>query len=97
MKVVHCKYPHDVYIGRECYGFKESKWHNPFKRGRDGATKAEVIAKFEEWIRQQPELLSQLHELDGKTLGCWCSPDACHGDVLKKIRMEQKRESLMQF
>lgn len=97
MKVVHCRNPHDVYIGRECYGFKESKWHNPFKRGRDSDTKAEIIAKFEKWIREQPELLAQLHELDGKSLGCWCSPDACHGDVLKKIRTEQKREALMKF
>ena len=96
MKVVHCKYPHDVYIGRECYGYKESKWHNPFKIGIDG-TKADVIAKFEAWIRQQPELLAQLHELDDKRLGCWCAPSACHGDVLVKIRKEQKRESLMQF
>ena len=90
MLVVHCKYPHDVYIGRP------SKWGNPFRSGIDG-TKAEVIAKFEAWIRTQPELLNQLHELDNKRIGCWCKPEACHGDVLKKIRIEQQRESLMNF
>jgi len=21
----------------------------------------------------------------GKTLGCWCKPDACHGDFLKTL------------
>ena len=24
-------------------------------------------------------------ELRGKVLGCWCSPKACHGDVLAEI------------
>jgi len=26
---------------------------------------------------------------DGQTLGCWCHPKACHGDVLKRLREEQ--------
>ncbi|WP_245303774.1 DUF4326 domain-containing protein [Pseudorhodoplanes sinuspersici] len=30
-------------------------------------------------------LVSQLHELEGKDLVCWCSPEACHGDVLLKL------------
>ncbi|MBA3285144.1 MAG: DUF4326 domain-containing protein, partial [Nitrosopumilus sp.] len=24
-------------------------------------------------------------ELRGKTLGCWCRPDACHGDLLAEL------------
>tara|TARA_Y100000034_G_scaffold121644_2_gene166137 strand:+ start:2016 stop:2285 length:270 start_codon:yes stop_codon:yes gene_type:complete len=79
MKVVHCKKSkYDVYIGRP------GKWGNPFEIGRDG-TREEVIQKYEEWIRQQPDLLEDLWELEGKTLGCWCSPKACHGDVLIKL------------
>jgi hypothetical protein len=27
-------------------------------------------------------------ELKGKVLGCWCSPKACHGDILAKIANE---------
>jgi hypothetical protein len=77
--VVHCKKePHDVYIGRP------SKWGNPFTIGRDG-TREEVIAKYREWIKSQPRLLADLHELEGKVLGCWCSPQACHGDVLSEL------------
>lgn len=79
MPVVHCKKsPYDVYIGRP------SKWGNPFEIGVDG-TREEVIRKYEEWIKTQPELINSLHEIQGKTLGCWCSPKKCHGDVLYKL------------
>lgn len=75
-KVVNCRSVcYDVYIGRP------SIWGNPFEIGKDG-TRAEVIDKYRRWIVQQPELMAKLHELDGKTLGCWCHPKACHGDVL---------------
>ena len=78
-RVVHqSRTPFDVYIGRP------SKWGNPFEIGPDG-TRAEVIEKYREWLLAQPELLSQLHELKGKTLGCWCSPLPCHGDVLVEL------------
>jgi len=79
MKVVHCKKsPYDVYIGRP------SKWGNKFSIGRDG-TRNEVITKYEEWIRNQPELLASLDEIRGKVLGCWCYPKPCHGDVLIRL------------
>jgi hypothetical protein len=74
--VVHCKKSKfDVYIGRP------SKWGNPFSIGRDGS-RMEVIAKYGLWIQTQPHLLKALPELRGKVLGCWCSPKACHGDIL---------------
>ena len=77
--VVHCKRaPHDVYIGRP------SKWGNPFVIGRDG-TRDDVIARYEAWLLEQPELIAALPELAGKTLGCWCAPKACHGDVLARL------------
>ena len=32
------------------------------------------------------ELIQQIPiELKGKTLGCWCKPDPCHGDVLAEL------------
>lgn len=92
LKVVHCKKAvYNVYIGRP------SKWGNPFNLGADG-DRAEVIAKYEDWILTQPNLLDSLHELDGKTLGCWCAPRACHGDVLIKLVEEAneiRRNSLV--
>lgn len=78
MKVVHCKREqYDVYIGRP------SKWGNPFVIGKDG-TREEVVAKYEAYIKTT-ELMNDLHELKGKTLGCWCSPKCCHGDVLLRL------------
>jgi hypothetical protein len=80
--VVHCKRSQfDIYIGRG------SKWGNPFKIGEHG-NREEVIEKYEKWIRKNPKLMSDLPELKDKTLGCWCSPKACHGDVLCKLVKE---------
>lgn len=73
----------DVYIGRP------SKWGNPFIIGKDG-TRSEVIVKYENWIREQPELLAALPEIKGKKLGCHCRPLSCHGDVLVKLLKEQE-------
>lgn len=41
--------------------------------------------KYRHWIERQPDLMGDLHELKGKTLGCWCAPLACHGDVLAEL------------
>jgi hypothetical protein len=74
--VVHCKRSaHDVYIGRP------GIWGNPFVMGKDGS-RDDVVAKYRAWVQTQPDLLAKLSELRGKTLGCWCAPQACHGDVL---------------
>jgi hypothetical protein len=85
--VVNCKKSdYDVYIGRP------SKWGNPFshKKGTMArylkSSREEAIKAYEEWITTEGDhLLKDLHELKGKTLGCWCKPLACHGDVLKKL------------
>jgi len=77
-RVVHCKREsYDVYIGRP------SKWGNPFKIGVDG-TREEVIEKYRNYI-QSSYLLDHIQELKGKTLGCYCKPAACHGDILVEL------------
>lgn len=82
-RVVHVKRERcDVYIGRP------SKWGNPFVIGRDGDRGA-VIAKYEQHVLADEELLGALGELVGKALGCWCAPRPCHGDVL--VRLVQQR------
>ena len=67
-----------VYVGRP------SKWGNPFVIGRDGS-RAEVIAKYRAWVIEQPELMRSLGELHGRNLVCWCTPQACHADVLIEL------------
>lgn len=88
----------DVYIGRrsvlmvgakgtgpgEARQLSASPFGNPFRIGRDG-TREQVIEKYRDWIMDRPHLLSQLEELRGKRLGCWCKPAACHGDVLVEL------------
>ena len=69
---------YDVYIGRG------SIWGNPFRIGKDGS-KDEVIEKYREMILERPDLLRRLPELEGKRLGCFCKPKACHGDVLVEL------------
>lgn len=89
-KVVHCKKePYDVYIGRAVSGLKGSIWANPFKIGPDG-DRDEVIEKYHQYIMSKPELLGQLESLRGKTLGCWCKPQDCHGDVLVELLGETR-------
>jgi hypothetical protein len=78
-RVVNMKYDdYDIYIGRG------SLYGNPFKIGPDG-DRVEVIRKYREWVKTQPQIIARLKELKGKTLGCFCKPMICHGDVLAEL------------
>lgn len=72
---------------KERYPKRNSIWANPFKVGKQW-TRAQVVSKYklyiEERIKSDPKTydLGQLH---GKTLGCWCHPEACHGHVLQNL------------
>lgn len=83
--VVHCsKKNYDVYIGRP--GF----WGNPFEIGKDG-NREEVLKKFRHWLLTSDEAEEQrekIKTLRGKTLGCWCKPLPCHGDILAEYADE---------
>ena len=66
-----------------------SKWCNPFSLKK--YTRDESLKLYEEYIRNDKKLMTFIvEELDGKNLGCWCHPEACHGDVLRKIIKEKK-------
>jgi hypothetical protein len=85
-RVVHFKKePYDVYIGRP------SKWENPFASKPSSLaehhveSKAAAIDAYRDYILSRPDLLADLAELEGKTLGCWCRPGRCHGDVLVEL------------
>ena len=67
---------YDVDIGRP------SIWGNPYIIGRDG-DRATVIAKYKEHFLGSFHLKQLATEkLKGKVLGCYCKPEACHGDVI---------------
>lgn len=91
-EVVHCqKSDYNIYIGRQNRNLPQSKWANPFMIGKNG-NRTECIEKYRDWIKSQPQLLEDIHELEGKVLGCWCKPQDCHGDIL--IELLQKRDIL---
>jgi hypothetical protein len=84
-RVVHFKKESfDIYIGRP------SKWGNPFSHKNDTLAefkvkdRKEAIAKYEQYLISNKTLMKSLYELKGKTLGCWCKPQSCHGDILAK-------------
>lgn len=77
------KEPFDLYIGRQnkWLNLEGSKWANPFPMKNEGM-RQEVLNNYENYIIDTPELFWALNELEGLTLGCYCSPKKCHGDVL---------------
>jgi len=79
-RVVHCKKEDfDVYIGRP------SIWGNPFKI-ENGCTREQSISKYKKYLLENFWLVEMAREqLKDKVLGCWCRPQACHGDLLVEI------------
>lgn len=90
-RVVHCKRErHDVYIGRP------GAWGNPYSHlprtlaEHRCETREQAVAAYEAWIvsrleAEEPGLREAIIALKGQTLGCWCAPRACHGDVLAAL------------
>jgi|SRR6476646_4266955 len=96
--VVHCmKSPYEIYIGRgkdpvtEEWG--EWDWGNRYTHRPSSSEKVIYVDTAEEAVlRYKADLWEQINEgrlsmerlaaLAGKTLGCWCAPECCHGDVL---------------
>jgi len=79
--------PNYLYIGRAVTmgGWKlpMSKWHNPFSAKQYGRTGS--IERYREYLLNNPKLIESLPELEGKVLACWCSPELCHGHVLREV------------
>jgi hypothetical protein len=76
-----------VYINKEIYPYRQSKWSNPFNLKT--LTREESLARYEAYVRnmvdKDPEAKKELLNLSGKNLGCWCKPESCHADVLCKL------------
>lgn len=77
---------YNVYIGRGGPG-RSGYFGNPFPIGGiDNKTRAESIVEFEcyfhDRLQRDPEFKRRVEELRGRTLGCFCAPLPCHGDVI---------------
>lgn len=86
------KEPFDIYIGRG------SIWGNPHKM-KNEAGRAYVIELYRRtlWkkIKAGEITIPMLLALDGKRLGCYCSPKRCHGEVIiKAIEWAKTQEKL---
>lgn len=84
-KVVNLhKEPYDVYIGRAGKG-KDGYFGNPFKLN-PGDPKGSTLEKYRDYfvnrLLNDPEFKERVLSLQGKTLGCFCKPNACHGDII---------------
>lgn len=57
---------------------------NPFKLNGQpaGSTLQEFKKYFYERLRNDEVFRHQINRLRGKTLGCFCSPDTCHGFII---------------
>ena len=58
---------------------------NPFIIGKDG-DRDEVIRKYRVYLNNCIRVVDELNRIcsldDDIKLGCWCVPEACHGDVI---------------
>jgi hypothetical protein len=92
-KIVNIKiHKCDIFVGRN-RDISRFHWGNPFIIGKDG-DRQEVVARFKMWFLGlahqdiEPErrawMVRNLFRLKGRTLGCFCKPLDCHGDILLK-------------
>ena len=86
----------DVYIGRD--HTSREHYGNPFSHnpawGIECDSREDSVIRYNLWLKgsfptiepiRRAWILNNLKELDGKKLGCFCKPLACHGDILVKL------------
>lgn len=95
-KIVHCKEsPCDILIHRG------TPWGNPFTHKKTPtlakwvvSSRNESIIAFRTWVLTSNDadaiwIRDHMHELKGKTLGCFCKskvhPKSCHGEVYAEL------------
>lgn len=76
----------DRYIGNEtkAYNLPASPFRNPYDPAELGQFEALEHFRMYFYHRylEDVEYRKAVHQLESKTLGCWCYPDPCHGTVL---------------
>jgi hypothetical protein len=76
---------YDVYIGRAGQG-QDGYFGNPYILGKDGS-REEIMEKYRKYFFQRmcedTHFRIKIENLENKILGCFCKPEACHGDIIK--------------
>ena len=97
-KVVNLyKEPYDVYIGRPGKG-QTGYFGNPIAVGKpcplcnQTHNLSDTLICYERYLRNRIETDERFRlavkSLQDKTLGCFCKPKPCHGDILLKMAGE---------
>ncbi len=81
---------HHLYIGPQVDDVPASRWDYPFRSNQYDIMRA--MREYKHYVTNNPELMNNLDELEGKILGCFCHPRLCHGDVLIKLYDDYRRE-----
>lgn len=68
---------------------RRSEWGNPFPVAAHG--REEALRLFRAYLAESPDLVERARtELAGKTLACWCPPEAaCHGDIWLQVANQE--------
>lgn len=104
MKVVNLrKDQYTVYIGRPGHG-EDGTFGNPVRLnhhcgicGHVHTERGETLPCFETYLRNRIKGSSSFRRrflalTDDDVLGCFCKPDACHGDIIVKVWEEMNEE-----
>lgn len=90
----------DIYIGNQInnpsWNLKQSKWSDPF-HSLWNVPLTQRLDKYKQHILKQPQLVNDLGDLRGKTLGCLCKDiSSCHGNVLiKLVKMKYSKDYMV--
>ena len=100
MKVVNFKHErYTVYIGRAGKGM-DGYWGNPVKINEEcpmckstHVDRGSTLPCYESYLRKRLEASAAFKQsflalAEDDILGCFCKPDACHGDVMVKVWTE---------
>lgn len=75
---------YDSYIGRKGFGMS-GEFGNPYRLNKDGS-RYDIMIKFRKYfmkrLNNDPEFKKRILGLRGLTLGCFCAPRPCHGDII---------------
>jgi len=81
------------------YPTTSSEWCNPYMLSKtktrecdcasvENQLRDDIIEKYRMYLMKKledPDTLARFKLLKGKTLGCWCKPLDCHGDVIVRL------------
>ena len=75
-----------VFINNNRYPKEDSYWCNPYKVSDKHYTLDDSLRLYKDYILKKLENNpGKILELRDKTLGCWCKPERCHGDILVEL------------